>query len=123
MERVLFRQGSAFTIFCLKLADGSYPVVDFILSLEEFEAGRVIRLIDQVKEYGPPRNVQKSRAIAGETNLFELKSSRVRILYFYAGEGVMVLTNGFLKNAAPPFENAINRAKRYRQEYQKIYQQ
>ena len=121
MRRVILRDGRLFTIYILQLASGSHPFMDFLFDLEKNEGSKLMSFIYQVADHGPPNNPQKSRKIKGESNLYELKSSRVRVLYFYAGEGAIVLTHGFMKHSGPPVQNEIDRAKRLRERYEETY--
>ena len=122
MRRVELWNGTAFTVYSLELSNGSRPIRDFIQDLEREDQRKLFPFIKRVAEHGPPgNNPEKSRAVEGETNLYELKSFKVRIMYFYAGEGIIVLTHGFMKHSGPPVGNEIERAKRIREEYLSIW--
>lgn len=122
MRRVLSRKGKKFIIYAIAPPHGNPLVKQFIEEdLEEAERKQIVKAIIRAADHGPPLNPEKSRAIAGESNLYELKEGRVRVMYFYGGKGVIVLSHGFLKNAGPPVQNDIARAKRLRDQYLQYY--
>ena len=123
MRRILSAKGEKFEIYAIASRGEKSIVQEFIdEDLEEAERKQIVKSIVLAADYGPPvHNREKSLAIAGETNLYELKEGRVRVMYFYGGKGVIVLTHGFLKNTGPPAQNDIARAKRLRDQYLHYY--
>lgn len=68
----------------------------------------IIRLADQ----GPHPSKEKCRAIGN--GFFELKEGAYRIVFFYFGRDVVVITHGFEKHGGPPIEVEKDRAKTLR---------
>jgi len=122
LRRVLSRKGKKFIIYAIAPPHGNPLVNQFIEEdLEEAERKKIVKSISRAADYGPPRNIEKSRPIAGESNLYEFKEDHVRVMYFYGGKGAIVLTHGFKKNTGPPLQNDIARAKRLRDQYLQYY--
>ncbi len=123
MRRVLSRKGEKFIIYAIAPPHGNPLVKEFIdEDLEKAERKKIVKSIIRAADYGPPlRNPEKSLPITGESNLYELKEDHVRVMYFYGGKGVIVLTHGFKKNTGPPLQNDIARAKRLRDQYLQYY--
>jgi hypothetical protein len=104
------------------LADGEREFVrEFLEELERNqppEYRRVVALLLAVASNGPPRNIQKYRAISGVSGqLAELKGHQARIMCFFDGPRRIVLTHGFLKKRARE-PDEIQRAVRLRDAYQ-----
>jgi len=79
---------------------GDCPVLDFLAGLEgklAKQAVRMLALLSQVAEDGPPRNVERSHQVAAE--IWELIHGDLRILWFYAEGRIVVLTGGFVKKS------------------------
>ncbi len=96
-------------------------VAEFLLTLPSASQMKVIVQIEMLAQRGPTRNREKFRSIKGESNLFEIKSGQVRIMAFYAGEGIVVLTHGFIKKSDATPENELARALNLRAEYQETF--
>lgn len=100
-------------------ADGSEPVKDFLLDLDEKMRAKVIRTIQLLEANGFKLREPFSKHLDDE--IFELRIQIAtdinRVLYFFFIGDKAVLTNGFKKktNKTPPQE--IEKAKLYRLDF------
>ena len=81
--------------FILNTKADVYPELDKLEQSDENEAKKAFALIQRVGDYGPPRNIEKCR-LTSFSKIFELKTTRVRIPFFYHPHGI-VLTHLFFK--------------------------
>ncbi len=100
-------------------ADGSYPVEEFILSLDVKMQAKVYRVLSLLEEYGNRLGSPYSKHL--EDGIFELRikqsSSTTRVLYFFCQNKHIILTNGFVKKRMKIPEEEIAIAKRRRIDY------
>lgn len=100
-------------------ADGSEPVKDFLLALDEKMRAKVIRTIQLLEANGFKLREPFSKHL--DDGIFELRiqiaTDITRVLYFFFIGDKAVLTNGFKKktNKTPPQE--IEKAKLYRLDF------
>lgn len=100
-------------------ADGSEPVKDFLLDLDEKMRAKVIRTIQLLEANGFKLREPFSKHL--DDGIFELRiqiaTDITRVLYFFFIGDKAVLTNGFKKktNKTPPQE--IEKAKLYRLDF------
>ncbi len=97
---------------------GDCPLLDFLGSFEEpgdVEARKMMALIKWTSRYGPPKNKEKSNALGDD--IFELKTTSFRVLYFFDQDRLIVCSHGFRKKTrrCPPTEKAF--AVRVRRDY------
>ena len=78
----------------------------FYNGLEKSERKKVLQLIRHFADRKQLMNKEKFRNLRGK--IFELKPHPVRLLGFYHGEGVFVITHGFKKGE--PVEKEIEKA-------------
>ena len=88
---------------------GDCRLLEFLGSFEEpedSEARKMMALIRWTAREGPPRNTEKSNPLGDE--IFELKTTALRLLYFYDQNQVIVCSHGFVKKSrrCPPGEKA-----------------
>ncbi len=122
MIRKRWVDGQNFTVYtiCRSEREDSF-VKQFVDELEASDQKKIVKLIRLAANHGPLRNPEKCLPIRGEKNLYELKEDFARIMFFYAGKGIMVLTHVFKKHSGPPLPVEIDRAKRLRDQYRLEY--
>lgn len=107
-------------IIFYELPDGSAPAADFIRSLEPKMEAKMLRMIDLLEKYGGDLREPYSKTLGD--GIFELRAQMgnniTRVLYFFFIGNRAVLTNGFTKKSQQTPPGEIDRAKRYRQDYQ-----
>lgn len=92
---------------------GDCPVLEFLAGLKGGLAKQTVRmlaLLSQVAEEGPPRNVERSHKVAAE--IWELIHGDLRILWFYAAGRIVVLTGGFVKKSQKTPRTEVDAAER-----------
>lgn len=82
------------------------------------ESDKIWALIDDVKDNGPKRNVERCRKLADTDGIWELKTTQVRVLFFFDGASMIICTNGFLKKTRKTPAGEIDRAERLKRQYQ-----
>jgi phage-related protein len=76
---------------------------------------QMLRLIKRVAEFGPPRNIEMSRAL--EDGLLEFKAGAIRIIWFYERNKIIICSHGFLKKGRKTPKLEIEKAQTIRKEY------
>ena len=100
--------------------DGSQPAREFMDSLSLKMQARLIKIIAMLREYGGQVRMPYSEYL--QDGIFQIRAQQEgnisRVLYFFNDGKKVVLTNGFTKKTpkTPPAE--IERAKRYKAEYE-----
>lgn len=108
-----------FEIVLYAKEDGTKPVREFIMSLDEKMQAKIVHAVNLVAEKGTQLREPYSKHL--EDGIFELRAKVgtdiSRVLYFFVIGRKVVLTNGFIKKTqrTPPAE--IERAKAYRADY------
>lgn len=104
---------------------GSFPVVDFLDSLEASNPDshqRLIAMLDRYAQNGPPINdFRKCRCIHKGGKIFEFKRpDKSRITWFYDDNtrGMIVCTNGFPKPNPKRLQQDINTAIAWKKRYE-----
>jgi phage-related protein len=96
--------------------DGTYPVEEFILSLDNKMKAKVLWTISLLEEYGIKLRLPYSEHL--EDDIFELRikqsSDITRVLYFFYKDKRIILTNGFVKKSqkTPPGELKLAKDRR-----------
>lgn len=90
-------------------------VEEYLQGLNEPERKKLFALLQRSAEQGPPRRDEKCRKL--ENDLFEFKSFRDRVFWFYEPGKIVVLTHGFQKKGGRTPSNETARAKRLRDEW------
>lgn len=110
-----------FKVTFYRKPDGTKPAGEFIKELDAIAKEQVIREIRNLALMGNQLREPKSKAIEGETNLFELRimerSNNYRLFYFFIVGSEIIVTHGFTKKSQKTPSEEIERAKRYRAEY------
>ena len=108
--------------------DGSQPAREFMDSLSLKMQARLIKIIAMLREYGGQVRMPYSEYL--QDGIFQIRAQQegniTRVLYFFNDGKKVILTNGFTKKTpngftkktpkTPPAE--IERAKRYKAEYE-----
>lgn len=99
--------------------NGDIPVEDFLLSLDKKMRAKLVGLIAILQECGNQLREPYSKHL--EDGIFELRGKVgrdiSRVLYFFYHNGVIILTNGFIKKTRKTPREEIQKAKRYRDDY------
>lgn len=103
-----------------KKQNGTVPVEDFLQSLDMKMQAKVVRAIDMLKVNGYELREPYSKSLGD--GIFELRvqvaTDISRVLYFFVVNGKVVLTHGFIKKTEKTPLSEIDRAKRYRKDYE-----
>ena len=104
---------------------GRVPVVEFLDSLNQDHPDlhdKTFRNIELLEEYGPELGMPFVKHL--EEGIYELRSSfgsnASRIMYFYYSKNRndIVMTNGFLKKTQKTPKTELDKAKKYKSEYE-----
>lgn len=101
--------------------DGSQPAREFICTLSPKMRARIDTLISMLKQSGGLLRMPYSEHL--KDGIFQIRAQQEgnisRVLYFFTDGQKIILTNGFTKKTpkTPPAE--IERAKRYRADYER----
>lgn len=100
--------------------NGDVPAADFLLSLDKKMRAKLTGIISILQEYGNQLREPYSKHIAD--GIFEIRgkvgSDISRVLYFFYYDGKIILTNGFVKKTQKMSKAELEKAKRYRQDYE-----
>ena len=99
--------------------DGSEPVKEFLLSVDDKMRARLIKTIELLAQNGTALRMPYSKHLVD--GIFEIRakvgSNISRVLYFFVIGNRIVLTNGFVKKTQKTPKNEIELAKKYRNEF------
>jgi phage-related protein len=97
-------------------------VLDFLLSLETKMRAKAFREIELLEKHGPELREPYVKPIKGKS-LFELRikfaSHICRIFYFTYRHKTFVLLHGFTKKTQKTLQREIERALRYKEDYER----
>ena len=100
--------------------DGSCPAEAFMDSLDEKMRAKLLRLQILLEQNGNELREPYSKHL--EDGIFELRAQQgsnvARTLYFFMVGQKIIITNGFVKKTQKTPPREIDRAKRYRADYQ-----
>lgn len=103
--------------------NGEIPVNDFLLSLNEKMRAKAAKEIRILSEYGNRLREPYSKHI--QEGIFELRikfaSDISRIFYFFFDGDKIILTNGFVKKTQKTPKEEIEKAIKYKEDYQRRY--
>ena len=91
------KKGSAFAV-CAIEENGRCATLDFLNQMKNNDAGehaKLLALLTRSADHGPPRNEEKSRPVGD--GVFEFKTKRARVCYFYDAGKLIICTHGFGK--------------------------
>lgn len=99
--------------------DGSEPVKEFLLSVDDKMRARLIKTIELLAHNGTALRMPYSEHLVD--GIFEIRakvgSDISRVLYFFVIGKRIVLTNGFIKKTQKTPKREIEIAKKYRNEF------
>ncbi|MBR1703910.1 MAG: type II toxin-antitoxin system RelE/ParE family toxin [Clostridia bacterium] len=108
-----------------ELPSGKSPVREFINSQDAKMKAKIQDMEDTLAQKGPKLRMPLSRFL-GE-GIFELRiqvgNRRTRVLYFFCKGNKIVLTNGFVKKTQKTPVSEINKAKKYRDDFERRNQE
>ena len=101
-------------------ADGSRPAEDFILSQDAKMQAKIFATLELLEIKGPGLREPFSKPLGD--GIFEVRAKQgsdiSRVLYFFVVGRKVILTNGFVKKTQKTPSREIDRARRYRADYQ-----
>lgn len=101
--------------------DGTYPAEEFILSQETKMKAKIFRMLEMLENFGNELREPYSKLLTD--GIYELRTKQgsniTRILYFFVIGKKIILTNGFTKKTQKTPKNEIDKAKMYRDDYNK----
>lgn len=101
--------------------NGEIPVENFLLSIDKKMRAKAFKEIDLLEEYGLNLREPYSKAI--KNGIFELRikvaTDISRIFYFFFDGQKIILTNGFIKKTQKTPEREIEKALKYKADYEK----
>lgn len=101
------------------LPDGTEPAAEFINSVSNKMASKILWTINLLEEYGPSLREPYSKMI--DDGILELRIKVgldiTRVMYFFMVGKKVILTHGFVKKTEETPPSEIDRAKKYREEY------
>lgn len=101
--------------------DGTKPAEEFILDQDPKMRAKLFTMLEFLEEKGPELREPYSRPLGD--GIFEMRAKQgsdiTRVLYFFVEGKKVILTHGYVKKTrrTPPPE--IQRAKKYRSNYQR----
>ena len=105
-----------FRIEFYETEDGKQPIIEFLDSLDNKMAAKLVGLMELLEEKGTDLRLPYSSYL--EDGIFELRckqgSNVTRSLYFFYEGNIIVVTNGFVKKTQKTPRNEINLAKKRR---------
>lgn len=100
-----------------ELQDKSKPVMDFLLNLDYKSRVKATAVIQLLEEKGHTLREPFSKKL--DAHIYELRirqgTNYLRILYFFAENNTVYLTNGFVKKTDKTPRNELKKANRYRE--------
>ena len=101
-------------------ADGTRPAEEFILAQDKKMQAKLFLVLEFLEERGPALREPYSKPLGD--GFFEVRAKQgtdiSRVLYFFVVGRKIILTNGFVKKTQKTPSREIDRAKRYRADYQ-----
>lgn len=98
-----------------------YSLLDFLAALErerEDEWAKILALLEQTADHGPPRNVEKCRFFKRE-RVFEFKTTGgVRIMAFWGEDRLILCSHGFVKKQQKTPKRELDRVVDARSRYE-----
>lgn len=108
-----------------KKENGDIPVLDFLLSLTPKMRAKAFSEIELLEQHGSLLREPYVKSIKGEKyrSMFELRvkfaTDISRIFYFAYHDNKFVLLHGFTKKTDKTPERELERAKRYKEDYER----
>lgn len=103
--------------------DGREPAKEFIEGLNAKMIAKILKIIELLEQNGPALRQPYSKHL--EDGIFEIRAKQgsdiTRVLYFFVIGKKIVLTNGFVKKTQKTPNGEIEKAKRFRLDYERRY--
>ncbi len=110
-----------FEVEFYKLENGERPVISFLNTLDKKMRTKAAMSLQLLEQYGNPLREPQSKYI--EDGIFELRikfsSDITRIFYFFFRDNKIILTNGFIKKTQKTPRSELNKAKKYKLDYER----
>lgn len=110
----------SYTVEYYEKEDGSRPAESFILAQDVKMRAKIFMMLEFLEDKGPALREPYSKPLGD--GIFEIRAKQgkdiTRVLYFFVVGQKIILTNGFVKKAMKTPPGEIDRAKRYRTDYQ-----
>ncbi len=110
----------SYTVEYYERSDGTRPVEEFILSQDNKMQAKLFMTLEFLEDKGPLLREPYSKPLGD--GIFEVRAKQgsdiSRVLYFFVVGKKIILTNGFVKKTQKTPPGEIDRAKRYRKDYQ-----
>ncbi len=104
-----------------ELEDGTRPAEEFILAQDKKMQAKIFLSLELLERKGPELREPYSKPLGN--GIFEVRAKQgsdiSRVLYFFVVGRKIILTNGFVKKTMKIPSREIERAKRYRADYQR----
>jgi phage-related protein len=106
----------------IKRSDGSSLFEDFLVSIPEKDAAKLLTVIDKAQKYGIQESIKMKWVKKLDSDIYELRSrfgkNIQRAVYFQDFENYYLITHGFTKKTDETPMEEIERAKRIKAEYE-----
>lgn len=96
--------------------DGETPVEDFILSQDKKLSAKILNDLELLEKLGNNLRYPTSKPL--RDGIFELRTDKSRILYYFMVGRKIILTNGFIKKTSKTPTREIETALRYKKDYE-----
>lgn len=110
----------SYTVEYYERSDGTRPAEEFILSQDNKMQAKLFMTLEFLEDKGPLLREPYSKPLGD--GIFEVRAKQgsdiSRVLYFFVVGKKIILTNGFVKKTQKTPPGEIDRAKRYRKDYQ-----
>jgi phage-related protein len=110
-----------FTVEFYQLPDGSEPAKDFIISLNANMRMKAVYTLSILEEFGNTLREPYSKPVGD--GLFELRikfaSDITRLFYFFIVGNKIIVTNGFIKKTQKTPASEIEKARKYKRDYER----
>jgi phage-related protein len=90
-------EGNAFTIQALVLSDGTSPVGQFLDALSRSDRTKLDVLFERLGDHGKITNPEKFKKLTDTEDIWEFKSSQIRILCFFVPGRLVLLAHALNK--------------------------
>lgn len=121
MKRKSAVMGMNYDVEYYELPDGTRPAEEFILEQDVKMRAKIFLALEFLEEKGPQLREPFSKPLGD--GIFEVRAKQgsdiSRVLYFFVVGRKVILTNGFVKKTQKTPAREIERAKRYREDYQR----
>lgn len=110
----------SFEVEYYEKSDGSRPAEEFILAQDKKMQAKIFSVLTFLESEGPKLREPYSKSLGD--GIFEVRAKQgsdiSRVLYFFVVGRKIILTNGFIKKTQKTPQGEIDKAKRYRIDYQ-----